>query len=155
ELKGVLAYWQEVLSFLYFIAYQLDFQERNQLRLNAVTSAIPWVAAATNDDAFLRRMVTLLTCHNGLAWHRALIFLFRDTYPADAQCVMAIGGNGDPRWAARQGLIRSEMKSIKDYMLKTEDPDYARGDDLFDMVRDPHDPFVIPSRDIVGLAPLH
>ncbi len=150
ELEGTLIYWQDILSFLYFVAHHFDSLENDKACLADIAHSLPWIAAADTDSDFLRRTATLLTCHYGLAWHRASIFVFRDYYPADALCVMALGGDGSPEWSVKQEGIRANNRSLLEYMRRSGGGSFAEDDLMYKMSQDMEDPIVIVANDIAS-----
>jgi hypothetical protein len=144
ELEGVLANWQEILTFLYYAAVTFEREEREESCLKAIRLAMPSVASSPSNERFLRKMVTVLTCDAGAGWHRAMIFAFQDQYPSDARCLMALGGIGQPGWSDAQARCASEFCTLEEYLEHAETDSFGEDDPLFGLTRDSSQPWIVP-----------
>jgi hypothetical protein len=59
-----------------------------------------------------------------------MIFRFEQPYPADAVCVMAVGGNGDPTWSEVQGDLSRSLDTLEQYLDACRFPNYGWNDPL-------------------------
>jgi len=155
QLQQVLKSWQELLAFLYFNALALERQERQQAALRSIHANLPLIARAASNDEFLRKMLTTLTCDSGLAWHRAMLFIFEQPYPADARCVMAVGGIGEAGWSDAQDRLAGMYHSLDDYLQYAEIGAFAHDDPLFQISQSADKPLVAPKDALVANKALH
>ena len=125
--------WQELLSFLYFVALELEHETKLHGFVAAASKVAFKVGSSLTDGEFLRKMATVLTCHKGLEWHRALIFTFDGPFPSDATCVMAVGGIGDPKWSVKHAALSLVFESLDDYLAAAEDRDFGCDDPLYQL----------------------
>lgn len=132
-----------ILSSLFTVGWILHDFHRTNRRMQGLSRVLPSVAATTDDELFLRRVVTLLTSHCGLGWHRAILFAFDGEYPADARCVMAVGGWGESDWSKKHDQL-SKLKTLEELLELCDRADFAHDDRLFQWFKET--PRIIPKR---------
>lgn len=136
QIEQVLSCWQKILTYFYNYALPIEEYNRTHARIVAITRSIPQVVASITDAEFLGKVATLLTCDQGLAWHRAFIYLFQDPYPSDAVCLMALGGAGEPRWSDKQAELSARYSSLAEYLSHAESSEFGLDDPLYLLARD-------------------
>ncbi len=141
RIERVLRTWHEVITALYYVGLKLQMHDELETCMKTIVHAIPSITATPSDDVFLQKVLTVLTSHCALGWHRAMIFLFEHAYPSAARCLMAVGGTCEPSWSEVQATLAADCTSLDEHLLLAEEPDYGHDDPLFHLVR--KEPFVI------------
>jgi hypothetical protein len=153
-IEKMLKYWGDILVPLYGLASVFAEFDEQQYRLRQLVKALPLIAPEPDDDLFLRKLATVLTCHQGVGWHRAMLFLFRGPYPADAECVMGVGSTGEMEWSENQTRLSSSVEDLEDYLSVCTHESYGADDFLYQMVRK-EERWVIPRQVFVEDGRLH
>ncbi len=136
--------WQKIISYFYNYALRIEELVQLQQAVESISFAVPALSAANTTSEFLRKAVTLLTCDAGLRWQRAFIYLFRESYPSDALCVMAVGGVGNPDWRGKHRELTEKCKTIVDYLRSAEDGLCWTDDPLYKLVQTDAGSLTIP-----------
>jgi hypothetical protein len=144
EIEHVLGYWQKILTYFYCYALPIEEHNRTHARISEVTRSLPRVVAAMSDTESLGKVATLLTSDQGLGWHRAFLYLFRDGYPSDAVCPVALGGLGDPSWAEKQAELTTKYSKLDEYLALVEGTAFGRSDPLCLLAREEPEALTIP-----------
>jgi hypothetical protein len=129
EILAILQKWQDFFSNIYYFARELERRQAIQQRISEYSSILSSLRRPLSNEECLREIATFLTCDAGLSWHRAFVFLFHNAWPADAECELAIGGDGGPSWAEK--LKSFSGRTLTQYLQATRDGDYAEEDPLF------------------------
>jgi hypothetical protein len=88
--------------------------------ITALNRATPLAVSAVTDRDFLRKFIAILTCRLGLEWHRAGVFILEGPRPADAVCVMAIGGDESDHFQQVRTAVSAEIPSLESYLKFAE-----------------------------------
>ncbi len=151
-LRDRLVRWGATFIPLYSVAATVGDVGDHEDRLQNIVRAWPRVAAAESEESLYRQMATILTCDKGLSWHRAAIFRLQGPYPADATCVMAIGGPGDTEWSGVQRSLSDNFQSLEQYLEASGHERFGFNDTLFNSFRSGARPWVV-SADVVRRCP--